>query len=114
MDRRLDTSAMRADSGGAVTAGRALDAAVVLPAPGQGSAYAMYRVDELAADGAALSGGLLLEKGEELTLELRLPEAGAVRARARVVDIAPGRSGMRVAFVGLEEADRQRLSRHFT
>ena len=116
MDRPPDLSTAAAVGGGAPAldgpAGAAaeVEAAVVAPAPG--SAYAMYRASALSAEGATLAGGLLLEKGEELTLELRLSERGAVRARARVVEVDMARARMQVAFVGLEEADRQRLGRH--
>jgi len=90
--------------------GAALEVAVVIPAAGQGAVYAMFEARDLAADGVTLVGGLLLEKNEEVTLEIRLPDRGLVRARARIAGINPDAS-MRATFVGLDDADRQRLGR---
>ena len=90
--------------------GAALEVAVVIPAAGQGAVYPMYEARDLAADGVTLVGGLLLEKNEEVTLEIRLPDRGSVRARARIAGVNPDAS-MRATFVGLDDADRQRLAR---
>lgn len=90
--------------------GSAFEVAVVIPSAGQGAVYAMFEARELAADGVTLAGGLLLEKNEEVTLEIRLPDRAIVRARARIDGHNPD-SSMRATFVGLDDADRQRLGR---
>ena len=90
--------------------GAALEVAVVIPTAGQSAVYGMYEARELSADGVTLVGGLLLEKGEEVTLEIRLPDRAVVRARARVAGLATD-AGLRAVFVGLDEPDRQRLGR---
>jgi len=90
--------------------GAALEVAVVIPTAGQSAVYGMYEARELSADGVTLVGGLLLEKGEEVTLEIRLPDRAVVRARARVAGRAAD-AGLRAVFVGLDETDRQRLGR---
>ena len=119
MDRHPDLSTAAAaggapavDGSGAAGAEAEMEVEAAVVAPPPGSAYAMYRATGVSAEGATLAGGLLLEKGEELTLELRLSERGSVRARARVVEIDLARARMQVTFLGLEEADRQRLGRH--
>ena len=90
--------------------GAALEVAVVIPSAGQGAVYAMFEARELAADGLTLAGGLLLERNEEVTLEIRLPDRAVVRARARIAGVGPDAS-MRAVFVALDDADRQRLGR---
>lgn len=90
--------------------GAPIEVAVVVPAAGQGAVYGMYEARELAADGVTLTGGLLLENNEEVTLEIRLPDRGSVRVRARIAGAAADGS-MRATFVGLDETDRQRLAR---
>ncbi len=89
--------------------GAAFEVAVVIPSAGQGAVYVMFEARDLAADGVTLAGGLLLEKNEEVTLEIRLP-AAVVRARARIAGHNPDAS-MRAIFVGIDDADRQRLGR---
>jgi hypothetical protein len=88
----------------------ALEVAVVIPSAGPGAVYAMYQARDLAAGGLTLVGGLLLEKDEEVTLEIRLPERGPLRARVRIAGVGPDAS-MQATFVGLDDADRQRLPR---
>ncbi len=90
--------------------GAALEVAVVIPTAGQGAVYGMVEARDLSADGVILVGGLLLEKGEEITLDIRLPDRTVVRARARIAGIGPD-NAMRALFVGLDESDRQRLGR---
>jgi hypothetical protein len=90
--------------------GRALEVAVVIPTAGQGAVYGMYEARDLDPGGVTLVGGLLLEKGEQITLEIRLPDRQTVRARAVIEGIGPDAT-MRASFVGLDDADRQRLSR---
>lgn len=91
------------------------EVAVVVPAAGQATTYLMFEAHSVTLEGATLIGGLLLEEGEEVTLELRLPDRPAVRARARVVAIDTSAAGkdaaLRVEFVNLSDGDRQRLSR---
>jgi hypothetical protein len=90
--------------------GAPIEVAVVIPSAGQGAVYGMYEARELAADGVTLVGGLLLETNEEVTLEIRLPDRGTVRARARIAG-AGADGSLRATFVALDEADRQRLAR---
>lgn len=94
--------------------------------------YPMFGVRALSTEGALLTGSLLLEEGEELTLELsREPGSGAPTtlqleqadlpardegaasageracAQARVLALICGEvPGMEVAFVALEQRDR--------
>jgi hypothetical protein len=96
----------------ATARGAALEVAVVIPTAGQGAVYGMYEARDLDAAGVTLVGGLLLEKGEQVTLEIRLPDRQTVRARACIEGIGPAAT-MRAGFVGLDEADRQRLSRTY-
>ena len=93
--------------------GAALEVAVVIPSAGQAAVYVMFEARDLAGDGVTLAGGLLLEKNEEVTLEIRLPDRAVVRARARIDGVGPDTS-MRAVFVGLDDADRQRLGRAAT
>ena len=80
-----------------------MEAAVI-----QGDAYAMFAAASVTVEGALLSGGLLLEIGEEVLLELRL--AQPVHVRARVLAIVPGEPiAMPVAWVDLDDTTRQRL-----
>ena len=84
-----------------------VEAAVIQP----GGAYAMFDAGGITPEGALLSGGLLLEIGEEFLLELRLGSA-PVRVRARVLAIVPGdQAAMQVAWIELDDATRQRLAR---
>ena len=90
--------------------GAALEVGVVIPSAGQGAVYPMYQAHELAADGVTLVGGLLLERNEEVILEIRLPDRGPVRTRVRIAALNPDAS-MRAIFIGLDDADRQHLMR---
>ena len=100
---------------GGLAAGSAnltVEAAVVLPAAGRSGLYGMFEALSLTPEGATLRGGLLLEVNEEVTLELRLPDLSAFRARARVVEIVRGdRPAMKVVWTAVAEADRHRLRR---
>jgi hypothetical protein len=89
-----------------------IEASVVLPAAGKSELYGMFEALSVTPDGAILRGGLLLEVNEEITIELRLPDLSAFRARARVVEILRDeRPAMKVIWTGVGEADRHRLSR---
>ncbi len=89
-----------------------VEASVVLPAAGQSALYGMFEALSVTPEGATLRGGLLLEVNEEVTIELRLPDLSAFRARARVVEILRGeRPAMKVVWTGGDPADRHRLSR---
>lgn len=90
-----------------------IEASVVLPAAGQSSLYGMFEALSVTPEGATLRGGLLLEVNEEVTIELRLPDLSAFRARARVVEIVRDeRPAMKVIWTGGDPADRhRRLSR---
>jgi hypothetical protein len=83
-----------------------IEAAVVRP---DGGAYTMFAAAAVTADGALLGGGLLLEIGEEVLLELRL-DGAPLRVRARVVAILPGeQASMQVTFIDVDAATRKRL-----
>jgi hypothetical protein len=91
-------------AGAAAPAGPVRGAAIVVTG---GQSYPMFEIRELRGDGALLSGPLLLEVTEELTLRLQ-PSSGApldLRARVTSVDSAV----LAVSFVDLSPADRQRL-----
>ena len=95
--------------------GDAIEVLVVSPDAAQGSLYAMFEASDVTIDGARLTGGMLLELDEEITLELLLPERASLRVRATVVEIQRGNApAMRVSFDGLEEADKQRFSRYLS
>jgi hypothetical protein len=105
----------KAERAGALPAGSAdlaARAAVVLAVAGRAAVYDMFEALSITPEGATLSGGLLLEVNEEATLELRLPDRSAFRARARVVEIVHGdRPAMKVVWTAVAEADRHRLGR---
>ncbi len=89
-----------------------VEASIVLLAAGQSSLYSMFEAMSVTPEGATLRGGLLLEVNEEVTIELRLPDLSAFRARARVVEIVRDeRPAMKVVWTGVRDADRHRLSR---
>lgn len=75
-------------------------------------AYAMYVAAQVTPDGALLSGGLLLEIGEEVLLELHPGNAPVpVIVRTRVLAILPGeQASMQVAFIDVDDATRNRLT----
>ena len=86
----------------------AIEAAVVLPDSGEGQSYRMFEAVGVTPEGATLRGGLLLEVNEEVTLELRLPDQNAFRARARVVEIVHGRPpAMKVVWTSAHEGERR-------
>jgi hypothetical protein len=89
-----------------------VEASVVLSSSGRAVVYEMFEALSVTADGAILRGGLLLEVNEEVTLELRMADLSAFRARARVVEIQQGeRPAMRVVWTRVSDADRHRLHR---
>lgn len=72
--------------------------------------YRMFEPRELTAEGVFLAGTLLLEPGEEFTIELSFADASSLRVRARVTRLDRGSDpGMAVAFTGLSDSDRQTL-----
>jgi len=72
--------------------------------------YQMYEARDLSAEGAFLVGELLLEVGEQVTLQLETDGQPPVRAQARVVRLERGdRIGMAVAFQELGDAERSAL-----
>ena len=86
-------------------------ASVVLASQGKGDGeetrYSMFTASQVTPDGAFLASSLLLELGEEVTLELTLG-SDKVRANARVVALDSGElSGMRVEFANMSASDRQ-------
>jgi uncharacterized protein (TIGR02266 family) len=72
---------------------------------------------DLSAGGTFLASDLLLEPGEPLSLEFRLPgEASPFRAQARVAWVrrfpeAGEKPGMGVEFVSMRDEDRARLEK---
>lgn len=75
---------------------------------------------DLSAGGTFLRSDLLLEQGEVLSLEFRLPGAPKLlRARARVAWVrrfpkAEEPAGMGVEFTAISDEDRELLSRHLS
>jgi hypothetical protein len=113
--RTTGTSAADGEAASNLATGSAslkVDASVVLSSSGRGAVYGMFEALSVSAEGAVLRGGLLLEVNEEVTLELRMADLSAFRARARVVEIQQGeRPAMRVVWTRVADADRQRLRR---
>ncbi len=72
--------------------------------------YEMFEATEMNAEGAFLVGGLFLEVGELVTLELAAEGTDPVRAQARVLRLERGnRNGMAVAFQDLGDEERRAL-----
>ncbi len=63
--------------------------AVVVAAAG-GSQYPMFTARELSPTGAVLSGPMLLELGEQVTVEIGFDDGERVRVEATVAEIASG------------------------
>jgi len=75
------------------------------------ASYTMFEASRVTAEGARLTGPLLLEVHEELTLELALGAHDGVRAHARVVRIEPGDPpAMHVRFEELSDEARRKLT----
>lgn len=82
---------------------------VVVARKGRESRYSMFAAHRVTPEGAFLASALLLELGEELTLELDLGTV-TVRTEARVVALDTGAvPGMTVEFAGLAASDRRLL-----
>ena len=85
----------------------ALAVALVL---GAGAAYPLFDTACATAGGIFLAGPYFLEVDEEATLEFHLSD-GAVRARARVIEVRRGEQpGMVVALVDTDEATSTRIT----
>jgi len=92
-------------------ANRKAAAAVVSTGVDGEPSYVMYEADRLTEEGAFLTGPLLLEASEDVTLELMLPGGDKVRARARVLRVERGdAAGMAVSFIELSDEARRKLT----
>lgn len=74
---------------------------------GAASDYDIFEVLAIDADGATLSGPLLLELGE--SVELRLELGSTVAARAVVESVSLGERRMQVRFLDLDGEARRAL-----
>ena len=80
--------------------------AVVNPAAGERTTYAMFELLNLTLERAFLRGPLFFEVDEEFSLELSLPDGRAILTRVRVVRLERGAvSGMEVAFGDLGDVE---------
>lgn len=76
--------------------------------------YAMFSASEITPSGAFLASSLLLELGEQITLEMSL-DGESIRAQARVVGLDTGEvPGMRVEFSELRDNARQLIEQRVT
>ena len=92
-------------------ANRKTGAAIVSTGVDGQPCYAMFEASSVTAEGAFLSGPLLLEVQESFTVELALPDGDKVRTRARVVRVAHGDApGMDISFIDLPEDAKRKLS----
>lgn len=88
---------------------------VVVGDPGQQvEAKIEFDTRDLSIGGAFVRSELLFEVGEELALELRLPDGHKVAAKGKVVRVSrdsidDALPGMGVAFLMLPEADREAI-----
>jgi hypothetical protein len=78
-----------------------------------GFGHLFFDSQDLSIGGAFLKADLLLEVGEELSLELHLPGWRGLDLRARVAWVrrSEGSGGMGIEFVDLSERDRDLLAR---
>lgn len=89
---------------------RLISAALVLGEGDGECVYAMYDARALSSAGVFLAGPLLLEKGEELLLELMLDAGTRVRVKGHVVSSTRGQpAGVTVRFSGVGEKERELL-----
>ncbi len=73
--------------------------------------YAMFEAERVTGEGAFLTGPLLLEAQEDITLELALPGGDSVRTRARVTRVRRGEgAGMDVSFLDLSDDLKRKLT----
>ena len=92
-------------------ANRKAAAAVVSTGMDGEPSYAMYEAEHVTAEGAFLTGPLLLEASEDFTVELVLSGGDTVRAKARVLRVERGDTvGMAVRFIGLSDDAKRKLT----
>jgi Tfp pilus assembly protein PilZ len=83
----------------------------------EGSGHLLFEGADLSAGGAFLTSDLLLEPGESIFLEFRLPRSpGMIRVQARVAWVRrfprpEETAGMGIEFLAISEKDRRRLIR---
>lgn len=89
-------------------------AAKVMGKDEAGLGHLFFDSQDLSLGGAFLKADLLLELGEELALELRLPDGRTIDATAKVAWVrrSEGAGGMGIEFVKLAPSDRETLA-HF-
>jgi Tfp pilus assembly protein PilZ len=77
-----------------------------------GLGHLFFDSQDISLGGAFLKADLLLEVGEELALELRLPDGKTFDTRARVAWVrrVEGAGGMGIEFLDLEQDARERLA----
>lgn len=81
----------------------------------QGVGHLVFTSADLSAGGTFLKADMLLEEGEELNVEFRLPQhPTAIKVEARVAWVrrfpqVNEPAGMGVEFVDLDEADREAM-----
>jgi Tfp pilus assembly protein PilZ len=77
-----------------------------------GFGHLFFDSQDISLGGAFLKADLLLEVGEELSLELRLPDGKTFDTHARVAWVrrAEGAGGMGIEFIDLEQDARERLA----
>jgi hypothetical protein len=78
-----------------------------------GFGHLFFDSQDLSIGGAFLRADLLLEVGEELSLELHLPGWRGLDAKARVAWVrrSEGSGGMGIEFIDLPDKDKELLSR---
>ena len=88
-------------------------AARVVGKEAAGLAHLFFDSQDLSVGGAFLKADLLLEVGELLVLELKLPDGASFDAQARVAWVrrSEGAGGMGIQFIGLAPHDRARLEK---
>ncbi len=81
-----------------------------------GQGQLVFASADISLGGAFLTSDLLLEDGETLDIELRMPRSGSLlQAEARVVWVRrfpepPEQPGMGIEFFALSDGDRERLN----
>jgi c-di-GMP-binding flagellar brake protein YcgR len=79
-----------------------------------GLGHLFFDSQDLSLGGAFLKADLLLEVGEELALELRLPNSQVFDAKARVAWVrhTEGAGGMGIEFLVLSDPAKEQLKRY--
>jgi hypothetical protein len=97
----------------APTSGGLRAALVALDSDGREAAYPMYEVAVLSAGGAFLTGPVLIEVGEALTIALQSDGREEMRVHARVAALDRTQdSGIEVIFTQLSDEARDFVATH--